>query len=93
MCDGAVNILGRVIMPHDYHRHLAFEHGVQRLLSGHGPAVKAVDDGVVGTHDDGKRPAIGHDRLHQQFQILAVDLVGVVVIGLELLPVYPLQGG
>ena len=91
--DGAVYVDALVtVMVYDYDRHLAAQQRQQRFTARYRPAVEAVDDGTVRAYHDGQRPAVGQDGLHQQLQVLLADLVGVVVVGVDGVAIYPLEG-
>ena len=55
--------------------------------------MEAVNNREVRPRHYGQCPAIGQDGLCEQLQVVLADLVGVIVIGPQLFPADPLQGG
>ena len=90
---GAVHVGALVaVVVYDYDRHFAAQQGQQRLPARYSPAMEAVNDGAVRAYHDGQCPAVGQDRLDKQLQVFLADLVGVVVVGVNSVAVYPLEG-
>ena len=81
-----------MVVVYDYDRHFAAQQGQQRLPARYRPAMEAVNDGAVRAYHDGQCPAVGQDRLDKQLQVFLADLVGVVVVGVNSVAVYPLEG-
>ena len=65
--------------------------GQQRFTSGHCPAVEAVNDGEVRSHNYGQCPAIDQNGLSEQLQVVLADHVRVVIVGLQAVSVYYLH--
>ncbi len=94
MGDRTVYVLGFIpFVVYDNNRHLAAESGFQGFPSRDCPSMEAVNNREVRPRHYGQCPAIGQDGLCEQLQVVLADLVGVIVIGPQLFPADPLQGG
>ena len=87
--DRAVDVLVMVFVVYNDNRHHSAEHGEQRLLTADRPAVKSVNDGEIRLYNYWECPTIRENGLRQQFQVFLADLVWVIIVRLDQVPVYP----